>query len=167
VAQVEAVYDSTTGSYTDFRVLKSPYGRDCEKNWIPIPDTGMFIYDWCPLRIGSLQGPNLRIQITHETSPVFHLFRGSAIIQTVNGWMALVHFVEYSKPRKYYHCLVELDSGYKPRRVSLPFVFFSPSVEYCISFRKVDAWYVFYVSQMDANPSKVAIKETAFEWTML
>lgn len=167
VAQVEAVYDAPSGSYKDFRVVKSPYGRGCEKNWIPIPETGMFIYDWSPLRIGSLHGDNLRIQITHQTPPVFQLFRGSAVIQTPTGWMALVHFVEYSKPRKYYHCLVELDSGYKPKRVSLPFVFFSPSVEYCISFRKVDAWYVFYVSQMDANPSKVAIKESSFEWTGL
>ena len=167
VAQVEGVYNAESGSYADFRVVKSPYNRKCEKNWIPIPDTGMFIYDWFPLRIGSLSGNTLRIQITHETPPLFQLFRGSAIIQTSSGWMALVHFVEYSKPRKYYHCLVELDSGYKPKRVSLPFIFFSPSVEYCISFRKVDAWYMFHVSQMDANPSKVAIKESAFEWTAL
>jgi len=164
VAQVDAEYESTTGSYKNFRVITSPHGRPCEKNWIPLPDTGMFIYDWSPLRIGSLQGDSLRIQITHETPPLFQLFRGSAVIQTAAGWLALVHFVEYSKPRKYYHCLVELDSGYKPKRVSLPFVFFSPSVEYCISFRKVDAWYIFYVSQMDANPSKVVIRENAFEW---
>ena len=167
VAQVEAVYDSATGSYKDFRVLKSPYGRPCEKNWIPLPDTGMFIYDWSPLRIGSLHGDTLRIQITHETPPLFQMFRGSAVIQTPTGWMALVHFVEYSKPRKYYHCLVDLDSGYKPKRVSLPFVFFSPSVEYCISFRKIDAWYMFYVSQMDSNPCKVTIRENAFEWSSL
>lgn len=167
VAQVEAIYEAATGSYNDFRVLKSPYGRPCEKNWIPLPDTGMFIYDWSPLRIGSLQGDTLRLQITHETPPIFQIFRGSAVIATPTGWMALVHFVEYSKPRKYYHCLVELDAGYKPKRVSLPFVFFSPSVEYCISFRKVDAWYMFYVSQMDANPSKVAIRDNAFEWTGL
>lgn len=167
VGQVESVYDATTGSYNDFRLIKSPYDRACEKNWIPLPDTGMFIYDWSPLRIGSLQGNSLRIQITHETPPAFQLFRGSAVIKTGTGWLALTHFVEYSKPRKYYHCLVELDSGYKPKRVSLPFVFFSPSVEYCISFRKVDAWYMFYVSQMDANPSKVVIKDTAFEWSNL
>ena len=167
VGQVESVYDATTGSYNDFRLIKSPYDRACEKNWIPLPDTGMFIYDWSPLRIGSLQGNSLRIQITHETPPAFQLFRGSAVIKTGTGWLALTHFVEYSKPRKYYHCLVELDSAYKPKRVSLPFVFFSPSVEYCISFRKVDAWYMFYVSQMDANPSKVVIKDTAFEWSNL
>ena len=165
VSQVEATYNSTSGSYDNFRVLKSPFNRTCEKNWIPAGS--MVIYEWYPLRVGFLRDDTLRIQITHETPPLFKLFRGSALIETPAGWMALVHFVEYSKPRKYYHCLVDLDSSFKPKRVSLPFVFFSPSVEYCISFRKVDASYVFYVSQMDSNPSKVTIKENAFEWVSM
>lgn len=165
VSQVEATYDVETGSYVDLRVIKSPFGRSCEKNWIPIPGTGMVIYEWSPLRIGTIHGETLRLQISHETPPLFQLFRGSAPpIATPSGWVALVHFVEYSTPRKYYNCLVDLDSGYKPRRVSLPFIFFSASVEYCISFRKVDGSYMFFVSQMDSNPSKVMIRESAFEW---
>jgi len=168
VSQVEAVYNVDTGSYGEFRLLRSPFGRPCEKNWIPIPGTGMVIYEWSPLRVGSLYGDSLRVQITHETPPLFQLFRGSAPpIQLASGWMALVHFVEYSKPRKYYHCLVDLDSAYKPRRVSIPFVFFSASVEYCISFRKVEGTYMFFVSQMDANPSNVIIRESAFDWVSL
>lgn len=168
VSQAEAVYTVDTGSYGDFHLLRSPFGRSCEKNWIPIPGTGMVIYEWSPLRIGSIHGDSLRLQITHETPSVFQLFRGSAPpIQLASGWMALVHFVEYSKPRKYYNCLVDLDSAYKPRRVSIPFVFFSPSVEYCVSFRKVEGAYMFFVSQMDANPSKVVIRENAFDWVSL
>jgi len=162
VCQVNAAYDGT--SYTDVTVLKSPFNRSCEKNWIPIPKTGMFIYDWFPLRIGSVNGSTLRIQVTHETPPFFQLLRGSACIALAQGYMALAHFVEYSKPRKYYHCLVELDLAYKPLRISLPFVFYSASVEYCISFRKVGDGYVFYVSQMDANPSTVTIRNTSLEW---
>ena len=168
VCQLHATYDVETGEYKDALAIKSPFSRSCEKNWIPIPGTGMVIYDWCPLRIGSLNGDALRMQITYDTPPLFQLFRGSAPpIPTASGWMALVHFVEYAKPRKYYNCLVDLDLAYKPKRVSLPFVFFSPSVEYCISFRKVDSSYVFYVSQMDANPSKVTIRESSFEWTAM
>jgi hypothetical protein len=168
VSQVEAVYNVDTGSYGDFHLLRSPFGRKCEKNWIPIPGTGMVIYEWSPLRIGSVNGDSLRVQITHDTPPLFQLFRGSAPpIQLPSGWMALVHFVEYSKPRKYYHCLVDLDSAYKPRRVSLPFIFLSASVEYCISFRKTEGMYMFFVSQMDANPSKVMIRENAFDWVSL
>lgn len=168
VCQLHATYDVEAGEYKDALVVKSPFSRSCEKNWIPIPGTGMVIYDWCPLRIGSLNGDALRMQITYDTPTLFQLFRGSAPpIPTASGWMALVHFVEYAKPRKYYNCLVDLDLAYKPKRVSLPFVFFSPSVEYCISFRKVDSSYVFYVSQMDANPSKVTIRESSFEWTAM
>ena len=168
VCQLNATYDVETGEYKDALAIKSPFGRACEKNWIPIPGTGMVIYDWFPLRIGSLNGESLRIQITYDTPPLFQLFRGSAPpIPTASGWMALVHFVEYAKPRKYYNCLVDLDLAYKPKRVSLPFIFFSPSVEYCVSFRKVDSSYVFYVSQMDANPSKVTIRESSFEWTAM
>jgi glycosyltransferase involved in cell wall biosynthesis len=167
VCQVEGTYDVATGSY-DLRVLKSPFSRPCEKNWIPIPGTGLVIYEWWPLRIGTIHGENLRLQITHETPPLFQLFRGSAPpLATPTGWIALVHFVEYSTPRKYYNCMVDLDSAYKPRRVTLPFIFYSPSVEYCISFRKVDGAYTFFVSQMDANPSKIVIRENAFEWVGL
>ena len=171
VSQVHAKYNVDTGSYTDFRIIKSPFQRVCEKNWIPIPGTGMFIYDWYPLRIGSFHGDTFRTQIVHETPNLFRLFRGSAppimnANANANGWISLVHFVEYSTPRKYYNCLVELDSAYKPKRVTLPFVFYSASVEYCLSFRKTDD-YIFYVSQMDANPSKVTIKESSFEWVNL
>jgi len=161
VCQVIASYDQ--GIYKDLTVLASPFGRPCEKNWIPVPETGMFIYDWYPLRVGSVQGSSLRIQIVHETPPLFQLFRGSACIRSGQGYTALIHFVEYSKPRKYYHCLVELDLAYKPKRVTLPFVFYSASVEYCISFRKEED-YIFYVSQMDANPSKVTIRQAGLEW---
>lgn len=170
VSQMEGIYDVDTGCYKEMTCIQSPFSRPCEKNWIPIPGTGMVIYDWFPLRIGTVKGDNLRINISHETPPLFQLFRGSApplplVRGTTQGWIALVHFVEYSKPRKYYNCLVELDTSYAPKRVSLPFVFYGASVEYCISFRRVDAGYAFYVSQMDATPSKVTILDSAFEWT--
>uniref|UniRef100_A0A6C0LA16 Uncharacterized protein n=1 Tax=viral metagenome TaxID=1070528 RepID=A0A6C0LA16_9ZZZZ len=167
VCQMEGAYNVETASYSEVACLQSPFGRVCEKNWIPIPGTGMVIYDWFPLRIGSIKGSSLRINITHETPPMFQMFRGSAPpLCHKGGWLALVHFVEYSKPRKYYNCLIELDASYAPKRMTLPFVFFSASVEYCISFRRAEGL-VFYVSQMDANPCKVAIAESAFTWISL
>jgi len=167
VCQMEGTYDVDTGSYGDITCMQSPFARKCEKNWIPIPGTGMVIYDWFPLRIGSVKGSSLRINITHQTPPMFQLFRGSAPpLPHKGGWLALVHFVEYSKPRKYYNCLIELDGSYAPKRMTLPFVFFSASVEYCISFRRTEGL-TFYVSQMDANPSKVTIAESAFSWVGL
>ena len=165
VCQIDAIYDAESGTYKDMKILASPFQRTCEKNWVPIQGTDMVIYDWFPMRIGSIQDSSLRIHITHETPPLFQMFRGSAPpILAGKGWIALVHFVEYSKPRKYYNCLVELDSAYKPVKVTLPFIFYSPSIEYCISFQKMESEYEFFVSQMDAKPSKVTIQSSAFEW---
>jgi hypothetical protein len=132
----------------------------------------MFVYDWYPLRIGSINKSNFKVQFTLQTPSIFEIFRGSAPFipnpyRNVNGqvgWLALVHFVEHSKPRKYYHCLIELESSYKPVRMTVPFVFRSPSVEYCISFRHLNLALEFYVSFMDSNPAKVLIPWQEFEW---
>jgi glycosyltransferase involved in cell wall biosynthesis len=172
VCTLHGDYNKETGEYENVVALKSPYNRQCEKNWCAIPGTGMFVYDWYPLRIGSVAKSSLKIQFTLPTPPIFEMFRGSAplipsLYAGVNGqigWIALVHFVEYSKPRKYYHCLIELESSYKPVRISMPFVFRSPSVEYCISFRGVGSALEFYVSFMDSNPCKVTVNWNEFQW---
>jgi len=172
VATLHGDYNKETGEYSNVFAVKSPLDRQCEKNWCAIPGTGMFIYDWHPLRIGSINKSNFKVQFTLETPSIFEVFRGSAPLipnpyRNVNGqigWLALVHFVEYSKPRRYYHCLIELESSYKPVRMTVPFVFRTSSVEYCISFRNVNAALEFYVSFMDSNPAKVLIPWHEFEW---
>lgn len=134
VSILRGTYDWKTGTYKNCEVLPSPDGRSCEKNWLPIPGTKHFIYDWCPLRI--IGGSS---EIRYQTPPLFSMFRGSAPPNRIgNEWWVLVHFVEYSKPRKYYHCFVafELDT-YKPTAVTLPFVFKEANIEYCVSFRNV------------------------------
>lgn len=159
VSVLDGVYDTETGIYRDCKVLPSPSGRSCEKNWLPIADTGQMIYDWHPFQ---LIGDSPK---TYETPPFFSLFRGSAPpIQTGDEWWALVHFVEYTTPRKYYHCVVALNSDFKPIRITLPFVFESPSVEYCISFRRVDDALECYVSFMDANSSRIRIPIRDLSW---
>ena len=67
-------------------------------------------------------------------------------------------------PRKYYHCFIELESSYKPIRMSIPFVFQNASVEYCISFRSIGDNLEMYVSFMDSNPKKVTVEWSALEW---
>lgn len=168
-------YNKDTGEYENVVPVRSPFDRHCEKNWCAIPGTAMFVYEWYPLRIGSIHKSSFKVQFTLPTSPIFEMFRGSApLIPSLHtgvngqvGWLALVHFVEYSKPRKYYHCLIELESSYKPIRMSIPFVFKSPSVEYCISFRSVKNSLEFYVSFMDSNPCKIIIDWSMFEWVSM
>ena len=157
VQQLEGVYDVSTGTYTDVSLLPSPTGRSCEKNWLPIP--GGFVYDWSPFQvIGSTPS-------SVPVPPFFSLLRGSAppIQRKEEGWI-LAHFVDHTKPRRYYHCFVVVDKTFRPRKVSLPFVFKSPGVEYCISVRWVDSSLECYVSFEDANPARVLISESDLEW---
>lgn len=153
------------GVYESCRILKSPKKRDCEKNWLAIPGTTKMIYDWHPLQIGDVVDSELHIQHTYSTPPLFSLFRGSAPpICVGNQLWALVHFVEYSKPRKYYHAVVALDKEYRPVQVSLPFVFKTASIEYCVSFRATVESLFFYASFMDKDSSEVQVPISSLEW---
>lgn len=156
-------YNKDSGLYENTRVLKSPLNVDCEKNWLPIANTDMMIYSWSPYRIVD---SNSAIIKTVNTPVFFSYLRGSAPpVKRGDVWWTLVHFVEYSKPRKYYHCFVELNKSLEPTRISLPFVFKSPSVEYCVSFRFQNENTVeFYTSFMDSNPHRIEAVISTFEW---
>lgn len=159
VRVLDGRYNAAEGVYEDCTLLPSPENRACEKNWLPVGDTGNTIYDWHPLRV---LGPNARI---HPTPPLFSLFRGSAPpVRNGSDWWALVHVVQYSKPRKYYHCVVVLDDTFKPRRISFPFVFRSASIEYCVSMRMIPSALECYVSFQDKDASRATIPLEALEW---
>jgi glycosyltransferase involved in cell wall biosynthesis len=162
VRVLDGKYNTETGNYEDCRVLESPLDRPCEKNWLPVGNTGLTIYDWSPLRI---LGPT---PIRYPVPALFSLFRGSAPPVEYNGeWIVLVHLVQYSKPRKYYHCFVALNGELAPLRVSLPFVFQSVGIEYCVSFRIADGAYECYASFSDSNPAKVTIPFSEVDWIPL
>lgn len=153
---------SLDGDYKNVRVLESPMNNPCEKNWLPIANTNTFIYGWYPFQIVDDKHTILK---TINTPPLFSLFRGSANpIQYENEWMSLIHFVEYSKPRKYYHCFVRHDSSMIPKQISLPFCFKDTPIEYCVSFRAVDNCLECYVSFMDKDPHKITISIKSLEW---
>ena len=160
---ISGEYDKVSGNYLDVSVLKSPINSSCEKNWLPIDNTNMMIYSWSPFRLVNDKGDIIK---TKETPGFFNLLRGSAPpVKQGNKHWCLVHFVEYSKPRKYYHCLVELNKSLEPSKISLPFVFKSASVEYCVSFRfQNESTIEFYVSFMDSNPHRVEADISKFEW---
>jgi hypothetical protein len=50
------VHDAARRGFRDCRVLESPTNAECEKNWIPIPETDSIVYRWSPLEIGHLEG---------------------------------------------------------------------------------------------------------------
>lgn len=153
-------------SLTECEVLVPPTETDCEKNWIPIPKTKSFIYKWNPLQIGSMVDGKLKINVEHTTPWFFKHLRGSAIpIQVGSETWVLTHYVEYSQPRKYFHCFVVVDKDYKPTRVSLPFVFKAQGIEYCLGCKTVyDTSIHFVFSSWDDNPCSTTVPISQFEW---
>lgn len=159
VSVLDGIYDVSNGTYTDCKILPSPNGQLCEKNWLPIGDTGSMIYGWAPFQVIG------NASVTVSVPPFFQLLRGSAPPFQRNGeWWTLVHFVDYTKPRRYYHCFVILSSDFVPRRVSLPFVFQSVGVEYCICIQDVGDAVECYTSSNDSNPTRVRIPNSALSW---
>jgi len=154
-------YNIDDGSYTNINVLKTP--NICEKNWLPISNTDLTIYGWHPY---TLLKDQTEIVKQINTPPFFSLLRGSAPPVHYNDkWLCLVHFVEYCKPRIYYHCFVELDKDFIPQKLSLPFTFKSNSIEYCVSFRfQTPNIIEAYVSFMDKDSSKVEFDISSLEW---
>jgi hypothetical protein len=163
IRMISGNYDIQTGLYTDVRLLPSPGNRDCEKNWLPITDTDHVIYDWSPLTIMKLDGTMIT---RHTVPPVFSLFRGSAPpIRLNNTLIAMVHVVEFGTTRKYYHLFVEIDKDtYHPNRISTPFVFKNPTIEYCTSMYLADSSIICYPSIMDSDPYELIIELASIEW---
>ena len=128
-------YHPETASYSDCVVMESPTGSGCEKNWLPISGTNHFIYQWYPLEIREFVGEKAPMVASHATPWFFRHLRGSARpVMVKNELWALAHFVIGSTPRVYYHCVVVLNpKKYTPLRVSLPFLFYSELIEFCIN----------------------------------
>lgn len=158
-------YDSKAGYYRNYYIIESPDNDECEKNWLGVPHTEYMIYKWHPLRIGKNDGRNLDIRISYNTPWFFKHLRGSAIAQRNGELWCLTHFVEYSTPRKYYHCMVILnEKTYKPLRISLPFVFEAPQIEYCTGMLIQEDTIKFFVSLWDGNPSVFTAYLHVFNW---
>lgn len=141
------------------QAIASPTGQHCEKNWSLAwtgrsadPTQLSVVYSWSPLAVYRFTNADkygvptpecatLTHVRTHTEVPAFfRLVRGSTsgvYIWTDAGpetWF-VVHLVEPSRPRKYYHMIVALnpvDLSY--RRHSMPFCFVRPQIEFCLGF---------------------------------
>jgi glycosyltransferase involved in cell wall biosynthesis len=159
-------YCPETAEYKDCEILQSPTGQPCEKNWLGVPLTQDMIYRWHPFQVGRIEGNALDIHTTHSTPAFFERMRGSAgpLLLDDEYWV-MTHVVEYSVPRKYYHTFVVLDAKtYKPKRMSLPFVFEQASVEYCLGICLGDSGIDCVYSTMDDDPRQLTIPFNRLEW---
>jgi glycosyltransferase involved in cell wall biosynthesis len=169
IRQIAGVYDATARRYTNCRLLESPTNAECEKNWIPIPATNSIVYRWSPLEVGHLEDSKLVIDTSHTTPWFFQHLRGSASpVRFGDDLLFLVHYVEYTQPRKYYHCVVTVSATtYKPIRMCLPFVFATKGIEYCIGVTSVGTSLECVVSSWDDNPRIVTIPISSLQWISL
>jgi hypothetical protein len=169
IRQIAGIYDVNSHTYRESRVLESPTNAPCEKNWIPISGTESIVYRWSPLEVGHLEGSTFVTDVRHTTPWMFQHLRGSACpVRIGDDLLFLVHFVEYTQPRKYYHCLVALAADtFVPRRISLPFVFATKGIEYCLGTNLNGKVLECVVSTWDDNPRIVAIPLTRLRWLAL
>lgn len=159
-------YDSDTGKYSDCIVMESPSGSSCEKNWLSIPETDDIIYHWFPVQIGKYRGSKLDIHTKYPTPWFFRHLRGSgAPARVKNELWALTHFVIGEHPRIYFSCIVALDAkSYRPTRVSLPFLFNSSLVEFCINIRVEGKKIKCIYSTVDDNLSEITFQIKDEDW---
>jgi glycosyltransferase involved in cell wall biosynthesis len=169
IRQIAGIYDIHAHRYADCRLIESPTNAECEKNWIPIPNTQSIVYRWSPLEVGHLEESKLVIDTTHTTPWFFQHLRGSASpLRFGDDLLFLVHYVEYTQPRKYYHCVVTLSATtFKPVRISLPFVFATKGIEYCIGVTASGTSMVCTFSTWDDNPRIVTIPISSLQWISL
>jgi hypothetical protein len=163
-------YHPETAIYSQCRIIESPRNQECEKNWIPIDGTDDIIYRWHPMELGRLSGSTLSIYNEHPTPSFFEHLRGSAVpIRVGDELWCLVHFVEYTNPRKYYHCFVALHAqSYRPKAISFPFVFRERTIEYCIGVAlRNEKMVEFVFSTLDDNPCLMFVPVTQFEWVQI
>lgn len=166
---VRGDYNLATRALQNCAVIQPPTETDCEKNWLPIPLTNSFVYAWHPLQVGGIRENAMVIQTTHQTPRFFKHLRGSATpIRMGSDLWALTHYVEYSQPRKYFHCIVALDGeDYTPRRISMPFTFKATGIEYCLGWKAEADALTFAFSSWDDNPCLTTAPLSRFEWMSL
>jgi tetratricopeptide (TPR) repeat protein len=167
IRTVSGTYDIDKAECRDLVVVESPKQAECEKNWIPIDHTNDIVYGWSPLTVGHLEGAKFVEDHRHTTPWFFTHLRGSASpIRVRNELWFLVHFVEYSAPRKYFHMFVSTDPvTYAPKAITLPFVFAASGIEYCLGIRMNRPGIIETAfSCWDNNPCTAELRISELEW---
>ena len=165
-------YNVNSEIMTNISLIEPPRPSDCEKNWIAVPEEcGIakkgqmnFIFGWNPLQIGAVSNTHgerkkLEIHTTHTTPRFFSHLRGSSNLFEYKGrYWCVTHFVRYTTPRVYYHCLVGFNrETLVPEYYSAPFCFRKLAIEYCLGFHIKHDKATFFFSQNDNEPGFITV----------
>lgn len=164
------------------RPIEPPRDPACQKNWLFVPEDALesplakqrvnMIYGWSPLEIGAVNPDtnHLEIHTTFETPGFFSRLRGSAMPVRYGGKLwAVVHYVRYTTPRVYYHCVVQLNAGTcRPEAITAPFCFRRKAIEYCLGFHVTDdGTATFFFSENDTDPGMLRLPLGWLRWISL
>ena len=146
-----------------YNVVSTPFNSECEKNWVFYNDTNgntNVIYKWYPLTIGQINSndisrPTLEIKQTKNMPPYFQNVRGSSNGSEIGDelWF-LVHVVEYSQPREYYHFFAVFDKYTMDiKRWSHLFKFEGEKIEYALGLIVEEKRIIISYSKWDSEPA--------------
>ncbi len=156
------------------QVYPSPTNAGCEKNWVYFHHGGALkvVYSWSPLTVGELKdGVFVQEQQIREVPGFFRDVRGSTngcLVPTADGtgtelWF-LTHYVAYSTPRHYYHCIVVLDAKtLAVKRHSTLFKFEGEKIEYALGLVVESSRILMTYSKWDAESVLGVYDRAAFE----
>lgn len=136
VLTVDPDRDSQRWMIESLHHLQGADVQPIEKNWLPfLDDSGelKILYHSDPTRIGHLDEDTAELFIDTVHSPQWNGedFRGSAPpIPFRDGYLYLIHEVAFQEWRRYTHRFIWMDHQYKIQRVSMPFYFDTPGVEF-------------------------------------
>jgi hypothetical protein len=163
----------------NYKVVNTPYNKDCEKNWVFYNDSNgkiNVIYQWYPLTIGKItsdseddsndfndlndinnykSNPKLDIIKTKDMPPFFQNVRGSSNGCEIEDeiWF-LCHVVEYCQPREYYHFFAVFDnSNMNIKRWSHLFKFEGEKIEYALGLIVEEKRIIISYSKWDSDPA--------------
>ncbi len=150
--QVVGTYDIDTHEFKDGVSIIPPKATQCEKNWIPLGDN-TFIYTWHPFQIIKVNENQPTTIYEQQTPRFFENMRGSTtLVEYENFYYCIVHCVQYTSPRKYYHSVIKLTKKFVITAWTYPFYFNDNSIEYCIGMDIIHGHMKAIVSQYDMNP---------------
>lgn len=151
---------------------KSPLKRECEKNWCLFESNKRLkvVYEWFPLEVYDydiLTGLSVNHKKTYKVPEFFKVLRGSSngSYDEINNeiWF-MTHFVEYSKPRHYYHMIVSIDAKTNEyKRHSSPFKFEGSKIEYSLGLVVETERIVMSYSCNDASSKVISLSRMEVE----
>uniref|UniRef100_A0A6C0IE22 Glycosyltransferase 2-like domain-containing protein n=1 Tax=viral metagenome TaxID=1070528 RepID=A0A6C0IE22_9ZZZZ len=153
---------------------------DCEKNWVFVhpknEENPLIVYRWHPIELCHYPENKLENEIfvarTIPTPSLFSMLRGSSNgFHYENQMWFMVHFVQYTRPRKYFHMLLVFDENMTQiQHVSSPFTFEKIIVEYCLSLVVEKDRLLLSYSTWD-DSSKIAVVDKSslplHDWTLI